>query len=204
MKHPDAPSFGSLVGDCHLPIGSPGSSYIRASEIGIAIKKSLRRISYIHPALRLFQYALMPDHLHMIISVEDKLNETVGRKLGAFKVGVNHLTGIDQVIVHRADTDHTFFTFRDHWLHTAANGGVLVSPFISQREKVIRKEAESSGGRFILITNHPFGEREKPSGKDFALCAQGRLLIIAPSTPMPLDRSVCLKMNSLAKTIAKN
>lgn len=274
MKHPDAPSFGSLVGDCHLPIGSPGSSYIRASEIGIAIKKRLRRISYIHPALRLFQYALMPDHLHMIISVEDKLNETVGRKLGAFKVGVNHLTGIDQVfekgfndqiltksrkldiiynylranpyrlavrracpdfftrcnnliigdtpchaygnihlldnpfkdqvIVHRADTDHTFFTFRDHWLHTAANGGVLVSPFISQREKVIRKEAESSGGRFILITNHPFGEREKPSGKDFALCAQGRLLIIAPSTPMPLDRSVCLKMNSLAKTIAKN
>ena len=108
----------------------------------------------------------------------------------------------DQVIVHRADDDQTFLTNRDRWLHTSANGGVLVSPFISQREKSIRKEAESSGGRLILITNRPLREREKPSGKDFDLCAQGRLLIVAPSIPMPLDRPSCLKMNVLANTIA--
>ena len=108
----------------------------------------------------------------------------------------------DQVVVHRADDDQTFHANRDRWLHTAANGGVLVSPFISQREKLIRKEAELSGARLILITNSPLREREKPSGKDFDLCAQGRLLIIAPSVPMPLDRTTCLKMNSLAKTIA--
>lgn len=108
----------------------------------------------------------------------------------------------DQVIVHRADNDQTFLANKDRWLHTAANGGVLVSPFISQREKSIRKESESSGGRLILITNRPFGEREKPSGKNFELCAQGRLLIIAPAIPMPLDRPSCLKMNSLAATIA--
>lgn len=107
----------------------------------------------------------------------------------------------DQVIVHRADNDQTFNANRDRWLHTAANGGVLVSPFISPREKSIRKEAESSGGKFILITNRPLAEREKPSGKDFVLCSQGHLLIIAPSISMPLDRSACLKMNSLARTI---
>ena len=108
----------------------------------------------------------------------------------------------DQVVVHRADNDQTFLANKDRWLHTAANGGVLVSPFISQREKSIRNEAETSGGRLILITNRPLGEREKPSGKDFDLCAQGRLLIVAPSIPMPLDRSSCLKMNSLAASIA--
>lgn len=91
----------------------------------------------------------------------------------------------DQVIVHRADNEQSFNANKDRWLHTAANGGVLVSPFISQREKSIRKEAESSGGKFILITNRPLAEREKPSGKDFELCVQGRLLIIAPSTPIP-------------------
>lgn len=107
----------------------------------------------------------------------------------------------DQVIVHRADDDQIFLANRDRWLHTAANGGVLVSPFISQREKSIRKEAELAGARLILITNRPLGEREKPSGKDFELCAQGRMLIIAPSTPMPLDRSACLKINSLAASI---
>ena len=272
MKHPEAPAFGTLAGDCHLPIGAPGSSYIRASEIGIAIKQSLRQISDIHPALRLYQYALMPDHLHLILSAEAELDEIIGRKLGAFKVMVNKRAGIgqvfergfndqiltksrkldviynylrsnpyrlairracpdfftrcnnlivcdtpcrlygnihlldnpfkDQVIVHRADDDQTFLANKDRWLHTAMNGGVLVSPFISQREKMIRKEAEESGGRFILITNRPFGEREKPTGKDFDLCAQGRLLIIAPSTAIPLDRASCLKMNSLARTIA--
>ncbi|MDE5584983.1 MAG: hypothetical protein K2I92_01440 [Muribaculaceae bacterium] len=272
MKHPEAPAFGMLAGDCHLPIGSPGSSYIRASEIGVAIKQSLRHITDIHPALRLFQYALMPDHLHLILSVEDVLDETVGRKLGAFKVSVNHGCGMDQifergfndqiltksrkldiiynylrsnpyrlairqahpdfftkcnnliigdiscqlygnihllhnpfkdqVVVHRADNDQTFLANKDRWLHTAANGGVLVSPFISQREKSIRNEAETSGGRLILITNRPFREREKPSGRDFDLCSQGRLLILAPSIPMPLDRPSCLKMNSLAASIA--
>lgn len=89
LKHPDCPSFGKLKGNCYLPIGSLGSSYVTSTEIGRAIKDSLRRISNIHPALRLFQYAVMPDHLHMILSVEDQIDETVGRKLGAFKVAVN-------------------------------------------------------------------------------------------------------------------
>lgn len=108
----------------------------------------------------------------------------------------------DQVIVHRADDDLAFRVNSDRWLHTAANGGVLVSPFISHREKCIRKEAELSGGKFILITNRPFGEREKPSGKDFDLCAEGRLLIISPAAPIPLDRPSCIKMNSLAGVVA--
>lgn len=108
----------------------------------------------------------------------------------------------DQVIVHRADDDQTFQTKRNMWIHTAANGGVLVSPFISQREKSIRKETQSLGGRFIYITNQPFGEREKPTGNEFELCAQGRLLIVAPAVPMPLDRSCCLKMNAIAALIA--
>ena len=108
----------------------------------------------------------------------------------------------DQVIVLRADDDDTFRANCDRWLYTVANGGVLVSPFISQREKSVRKEAELLGGRFIKITNQPFGEREKPTGQDFDLCAEGRMLIIAPSVEMPLDRLCCLKMNSLAETIA--
>lgn len=108
----------------------------------------------------------------------------------------------DQVIVHKADSDQTFLANKDRWLYTASNGGVLVSPFISPREKFIRKEAESSGGKLILITNCSLGDREKPSGKDFDLCAEGRMLIIAPLTPMPLDRATCLKMNSLAASLA--
>ncbi len=107
----------------------------------------------------------------------------------------------EQVIVHRADNDEVYSANKDRWLYTAGNGGVLVSPFISKREKEIRKEAELLGGRFILITNRPFGEREKPSGKDFDLCAEGRMLIIAPQSPLDFSRSACRQMNSLANQI---
>ncbi|MCM1519282.1 MAG: hypothetical protein NC098_00650 [Lachnoclostridium sp.] len=272
LKHPDCPSFGKLMGDCHLPIGSRGSSYVIATDVGRAIKDSLRQISNIHPALHLFQYALMPDHLHMILSVEKQIDETVGRKLGAFKVAVNKRSRHDQVfergfndqilvksrkldviydylrsnpyrlavrhacpdfftrrnnlniagtpvqlygnihllnnpfkeqvIVHRADNDAVYSSNKDRWLYTAGNGGVLVSPFISEREKKVRRESELLGGRFILITNTPFGEREKPSGKDFDLCAEGRMLIIAMQSPLDFSRIACLQMNSLANHIA--
>lgn len=261
------------MGDFHVPIGNPGSSYVSASKIGKAIKESLRVLPSIHPALRLFQYSLMPDHLHIILSVENRLDDIVGRKLGAFKVAVNKRSGIDQVfkrgfndqiltksrkldiiynylrtnpyrlairkanpdffhrrsgisigglpcqlygnlhlldnpfkeqvIVHRADNEDVYSSNRDRWLYTAGNGGVLVSPFISKREKDIRKEAELVGGRFILIANRPFGEREKPMGKDFALCAEGRMLIIAPQTAWDFSRSACLQMNELAALLSE-
>lgn len=41
----------------------------------------------------------------------------------------------EQVVVHRADSPETCTANRERWLYTAANGGVLVSPFISPAEK---------------------------------------------------------------------
>lgn len=111
----------------------------------------------------------------------------------------------EAVIVHRRDSEETREQHRQQWLYTAANGGVLVSPFISQAEKAIRVEAESVGGKIILITNQTMGERYKPIGHDFELCESGRLLIISiPSADRALTRAACLTMNSLAETIAHN
>ncbi len=273
LKNPTMPSFSSLSGDWRIPVGNRGSSYIASSPLGRSVKAALREISQIHPALKLYSYALMPDHLHMLISVEQDLDEIVGRKIGLFKDRVNkhaqtigvfekgfndqiltttrklqviynylrsnpyrlairkanpdffqrknllNIAGItcqafgniqlidnpfkDQVVVHRADGEETFSQKKDAWLYTAANGGVLISPFISKREKEIRQEAEAEGGRFILITNQPFGEREKPTGRDFELCACGRMLIIAPQSPLDFSRAACLQMNRIAEQIAQ-
>lgn len=110
----------------------------------------------------------------------------------------------DQVVIHRADTSELLTRHRDEWLYTASNGGVLVSPFISKPEKAVRVEAEACGARIILITHEAFGERYKPAGHDFELCATGRLLIISLGLPrrMRLNRALCLKMNELAQHIA--
>ena len=104
-----------------------------------------------------------------------------------------------QVVVHRADTPSVRERHRAEWLYTAANGGVLVSPFISPAEKEVRRGAD---GRFILITNEPMGERYKPTGHDFELCETGRLLFISAGQPGALSRRTCLAMNALAAEIA--
>ena len=108
-----------------------------------------------------------------------------------------------QVIVHRADTLEIRRHNRELWLYTAANGGVLVSPFISPYEKAIRAEAEEIGGRIILIINHSLDPRYKPIGHDFDLCKSGRLLIISANLDDNLNRSACLTMNSIAEEICK-
>ncbi len=110
----------------------------------------------------------------------------------------------EQVIVHRADAPEVIASRRDRLLYTASNGGVVVSPFISASEKTIRGEAEGVGGRIILITYEQFYERYKPTAHDFALCAEGRLLIITLGLRLKteLSRSICLRMNALAEEIA--
>lgn len=170
MKAKDIAAFGRLAGDYRLSPSLRGSSYIEASPTGRAIKQALRLIPEIHPALRIYQYALMPDHLHFVIAAEDRLDEAIGRNV-------------------------------------VANGGVLVSPFISREEKEIRKMAEEIDGRIILISNEPLGERQKPHGNNFARCASGNLLILTPTNPpLPasLSRTACLAMNSLAALISNS
>lgn len=273
-KHPFAPSFGRLAGDWRLPKGTYGRSYIVASPLGKVIKEALRDIQIIHPALRIYQYALMPDHLHLLLSVEAEMDEILGRKLAAFKVMINRRANLesvfekgfndqiltternleviydylrenpyrlavrfanpdffsrinsirvgdlsysaygnpyllanpfkDQVVVHRADPPDKREANREMWHYTAANGGVLVSPFISKDEKVIRDDAEALGGRIILITHEAFPERYKPAAREFALCSAGNLLIISLGLPVGtvLSRDHCLRMNDLAKAIA--
>lgn len=108
----------------------------------------------------------------------------------------------EQVVVHRADSEEVHATNREQWLYIASNNGVLVSPFISPAEKAIRAEADKAGGRFILITDRQMGERYKPSGRDFELCEDGRMLIVsAPSEGENLSRAHCLQMNRLASAI---
>lgn len=271
-KSPSAPLFGRLAGNPAIRPGESGSPYIISSDAGKAIKAALRQVKIISPALRVLQYALMPDHLHMLLYAEQPLDEILGRKLAALKVLANRLAGCDslfdkgfndqilkksrsldvifryirenpyrlavrranpdyfrrcnrltldgrqwqaygnfqllenpfkeRVVVHRADSSDRRAQNRDIWLHTAANGGVLVSPFISKDEKAIRTEAEALDARIILITNEAFPERYKPAAHDFALCEQGRLLIIAPEQSLPSSRSTFLALNALAKKIS--
>lgn len=273
-KNPLMENFGILQGDYRIQTGQKGAAFISSTALGKAIKNTLRRFNSTEPNVRVLQYALMPDHLHILLFVEYPTEDTLGKIIARFKIEVNKASGItgvfakgfndqilkssrslavlyrylrenarrlavrrarpeffrrvnaleiggktfqaygnfqlldcpfkEQVIVHRADSSETRQKNREQWLYTAANGGVLVSPFISPAEKEIRKEAEEAGGRFILIISEPMGERYKPAGRDFELCEAGRLLIVSANLPGDLSRQTCITMNGLAQNIIFN
>lgn len=107
-----------------------------------------------------------------------------------------------QVQVHRADSAEEFEAKKQCAIYYADNGGVVVSPFFSPREKEIRDAVIAARGRMILLINEPFGERYRPGGRNFSLCEEGRLLIIAPKHPLPTSRATCLHLNAVAAAIA--
>ena len=262
------PAFGELARDV-----VDGSCYIKSSAIGSAIKQALKELSQRNSAIQVYQYVIMPDHIHVLLRVHERLAFALGYEIAAFKVSVNKYSGYqqvfergfndqiihpgrsldvvfnyirqnpyrlavrrerpeffrrvnglkvagkdvqaygsmfllrnpfkEQVVVHRADSEAVRTANIERWLYTAANGGVLVSPFISKAEKEVRRRAEEEGGRFILLINESMAERYKPSGHDFNLCEQGRLLIISYPHPQ-LDRAACLALNAMAQQLTNN
>lgn len=106
------------------------------------------------------------------------------------------------VVIHRADSPAILSEKEAYWKYLAENGGVLVSPFISPREKEVRRGCEKAGGKIILLSNRPFGEREKPALHDFEQCSKGLLLILAPMAPLTPGRATFLYLKSIAEYLS--
>lgn len=106
------------------------------------------------------------------------------------------------VVIHRADSEQMRASKLRRWKHLSENGGVLVSPFISKDEKMVRRLCEAMNGKVILLTNTPLKDKEKPASHDFELCAEGRLLILAPISGMPSGRETFVYLNFIAESIA--
>lgn len=108
------------------------------------------------------------------------------------------------VICHRADEKipDVAAANRANWYHIAENGGVLVSPFISEAEKNVRKKIDELDGKVILLVNEPFDKIYKPWGHDFEQCQKGRLMILAPDRLLPERRQTWLFLNGMADWIS--
>jgi len=65
----------------------------------------------------------------------------------------------------------------------AARGAVVVSPFISPAEKCVKTAVFEDGGSVVQLMADGFGRYYKPGGRDFDLCAEGRLLQLSPFQP---------------------
>jgi hypothetical protein len=66
-------------------------------------------------------------------------------------------------------------------LTAASHGAAILSPCISDGEKQIAREALKRNIPLIALKNMGFAKCEKPQGRLFEACANGRLLLLAPA-----------------------
>jgi len=89
----------------------------------------------------------------------------------------------------------------------AAHGAVLISPCVSDGERQIAREALAHRLPLVTMHNKGFSKLQKPSGRYFDACADGRLLMLAPAAwpyqpgEKPMTRFDAVAMNRLCQWI---
>ena len=65
----------------------------------------------------------------------------------------------------------------------AERGAVVIGPWISPGEKLVKAAVAEAGGQIVQLLPEGMGRYYKPSGRDFDLCAEGRMLQLSPFAP---------------------
>ena len=114
---------------------------------------------------------------------------------------------VRSVMVKAAEQGHSE-PLRDYMngcVLAARKGTVMVSPFISPKEKLIMEVLLREQHPFILLTDNGFRDYFKPANAHFDACAAGRLLILSPWPHVEgkhhISRSECVALNAMAEEI---
>lgn len=165
-KVPETPSFGKLPAIHAGACAQPGSVRIDLSPLGKLARNAIFNISKIEPKIRLFQYVVMPDHVHFLISVEEVLNEPLGKMIARLKAAINQeadKAGVfqagynDQILRRDRDLNVIFKYIRENPWRLAVRRAY---PEYFQRVNALKigDKTYQAYGNFQLLDN-PFKEQ---------------------------------------------
>ncbi len=90
-------------------------------------------------------------------------------------------------------------------VQAARQGTVMVSPFISPKEKDVQAVLLAEKHPFILLADNGFRDYYKPADSLFDACASGRVLILSPwpydANKRHISRADCKALNAMAEEI---
>lgn len=102
------PLLGRLVGNVNAAAGSPEAVRVELTALGEAVSRNWNEIAIRHPEIELMAFQVMPDHIHGILFVHEKLKQPVGNIILGFKQGCNkdykRLMGVQSVAVIQQPT----------------------------------------------------------------------------------------------------
>lgn len=301
------PSREPLLGELVIPDNDPKQARVERTELGEKLVKEIYAIGAIHKQVRILQFCLMPDHLHLILHLRQASEISIRSIIRGFWQGTKRLgreytlsidpelnsgttNKVDATILHRAFPIFTeqpfirplsrkgqlqtmydyirmnpqrlatkklmpgFFrvqegieiagrrysgvgnvallqvekyapvhvrrTMIDEAMHgdntrlrnymngcvlAARQGAVMVSPFISDKEKEVMIVLLAEEHPVIYIADNGFRDYYKPSDGLFDAVAAGRVLILSTWDYDPSKRHVtrpeCVAMNQMAEEI---
>ncbi|MBO4813876.1 MAG: transposase [Muribaculaceae bacterium] len=83
------PLFGKVVGKSSAHQGSPEEPHIELSDLGKRVSDEWWLASQHHPEIEVISLQMMPDHLHGILFVKEKMEKPLGMALRGFKQSCN-------------------------------------------------------------------------------------------------------------------
>ena len=83
------PLFGQVVGKSDAEPGSPNEPRIELSALGQRVTDEWWATTEHHPEVEVLALQLMPDHLHGILFVKEKMEQPLGMALRGFKQSCN-------------------------------------------------------------------------------------------------------------------
>ena len=102
------PLFGQVVGKSDAPKGSEEEPQMVLSELGQRVVDEWWATEQHHPEIKVLALQMMPDHLHGILFVKEKMEKPLGMALRGFKQSCNkHYRGMMMVDGVALATQHT-------------------------------------------------------------------------------------------------
>ena len=94
------PSREPLLGSLVIPDNDPKQAYVERTELGESLVNEIFHMGSIHPQVRILQFCLMPDHLHVMLHVRKEISTSIrsivrGFWQGAKRLGREHTFSFD-------------------------------------------------------------------------------------------------------------
>ena len=83
------PLLGTLVGNAEAETGSPDAPRIELTPLGEQVRDCWQSIGSHYPEVKVLATMVMPDHLHGILFVEQRMEQHLGMVIKGFKAGCN-------------------------------------------------------------------------------------------------------------------
>ena len=83
------PLFGTVVGRSDAPADSEQAPRVELSELGRRVSEEWMGIPKYYPQVEIIALQMMPDHLHGIIFIKEKMEKDLSRIIRGFKTGCN-------------------------------------------------------------------------------------------------------------------